>query len=391
MIDLRPEENRYVMQLKYKDKTTFLRLFNDQGVFPSETETSAALKRLMQAHMPKIAFVQGESERSIDKEGDRQYKMLTNEITFRYSLINQGFDVETVTLKDQEIPADIAALVIADPKIGFDSSSLRKIREYIAAGGNLLLAGEPGKQAVLNPILQLLGVQLMEGMLVQQSKDFSPELVQPFLTAAAAGLTKMLHEDAEDSLVVTMRGAAALSYSTDGPFTVIPLLMTDGRSCWNKKVRPNEEEIESGENTAGTVVISAGGDMVMPGDKPKTNFSKIAYSPADGDQNGPLPAVIGLTRTVNGKQQRIVVAGDADFLSNAELNRNNPRTANFNFSTALFSWFSYGEFPIDTSRPDSERHPPQPYQCRHDQPACAFAGHPARDIADRGNYPFDPA
>ena len=352
MIDLRPEENRYVMQLKYKDKTTFLRLFNDQGVFPSETETSAAIKRLMQAHMPKIAFVQGESERSIDKGGDRQYKMLTNEITFRYSLINQGFDVETVMLKDQEIPADIAALVIADPKIPFDSSSLRKIREYIAAGGNLLLAGEPGKQAVLNPILQLLGVQLMEGMLVQQSKDFSPELVQPFLTPAAAGLTKMLHKDADDSLVVTMRGAAALSYSMDGPFTVIPLLMTDGKSCWNKKVKPNEEEIESDENTGGTVMMSAGGAMAMPMQGGKSRA--IAYSPADGDQKGPLPAVIGLTRTVNGRQQRIVVAGDADFLSNVELSRSNPMTANFSFSTALFSWFSYGEFPIDTSRPGSK-------------------------------------
>jgi ABC-2 type transport system permease protein len=63
---------------------------------------------------------------------------------------------------------------------------------------------------------------------------------------------------------------------------------------------------------------------------------------------------LALTRNVNGRQQRIVVAGDADFLSNAELGRYNPRTANFNFSTALFSWFSDGEFPIDTSRPGSK-------------------------------------
>ena len=31
-----------------------------------------------------------------------------------------------------------------------------------------------------------------------------------------------------------------------------------------------------------------------------------------------------------------------------------PKTANFDFSTALFSWFSNGEFPIDTSRPPSK-------------------------------------
>jgi ABC-2 type transport system permease protein len=355
-IDLRPEENRYVMQLKYKDKTTFLRLFDDQVVFPTETETSAALKRLMQARMPKIAFVQGESERSIDKAGDRQYKMLTNEITFRYSLINQGFDVETLSLKDREIPKDIAALVIADPKVAFDTASIMKIQQYIALGGNLLLAGEPGKQAMLNPLLQPLGVQMMDGMLVQQSKDFSPDLVQPFATQAAAGLTKRLHNDVDDSLCVTMKGAAALTYSAGGPFTITPLLMTDGKSCWNKKVKPGEDEIESSEDNDGPIMSMGGVTVVAAGgtDRQKRGFPQLSYSPAEGDQNGPLPTVIGLTRTINGKEQRIVVAGDADFLSNAELSRNNPRTCNFDFSTALFSWFSYGEFPIDTSRPKSK-------------------------------------
>jgi ABC-2 type transport system permease protein len=345
IIDLRPEENRYVMQLKYKGRTTFLRLFDDQFVFPSETETDAALKRLMQTRLPKIGFVLGESERSIYKMGDRQYKVLTNSITFRYSLINQGFDVETVSLRDREIPADLAALVIADPKVAFDTLSLAKIQRYIATGGNLLLAGEPGKQAILNPILAPLGVQMKDGMLVQKSKDFSPELVQPFLTPAAAGLTKRLQKDAEDSLVVTMRGAAALTWQAGSPFTVTSFLMTDGKFCWNKKVKPSEDQIESSENTGGSAVKSMGGGIAVP---------DVAYSSAEGDQDGPMAAVLGLTRSINGRQQRIVVAGDADFLSNAELGRGNPRTANFDFSTALFSWFSDGEFPIETSRPESK-------------------------------------
>lgn len=86
----------------------------------------------------------------------------------------------------------------------------------------------------------------------------------------------------------------------------------------------------------------------------KPAFPVLSYSAADGDQPGPLTTAIALTRTINGKQQRIVVTGDADFLSNAELARYTPRTSNFDFSTALFSWFSNGEFPIDTSRPPSK-------------------------------------
>ena len=364
LIDLRPEENRYVMQLTYKGRSTFLRLFDDQMVFPTETETDAALKRLLQAHMPKIAFLQGEAERSIDRLGDRQYKMVTNQITFRNSLVNQGFDVETVSLKDSDVPSDIAALVIADPKMDFDTAVVDRIQRYVAAGGNLLLAGEPGKQSLLNPLLQPLGVQLMDGMLIQQSKDFSPALIQLFPTAFADSFTKNLQHDEDDSLPVTMLGAAALTYTNSGPFTVTPLLATEGKDCWNKKIKPTEEEIESteddnaGSSSGGMVVqvVNVGGSRgggARDG-REKPAFPRLSFSAADGDQPGPLTAAIGLTRTINGRQQRIVVTGDADFLSNAELGRYTPKTANFDFGTALFSWFSNGEFPIDTSRPSSK-------------------------------------
>jgi ABC-2 type transport system permease protein len=334
-------------------------------VFPTETETGAALKRLLQAKMPRVGFVQGELERSIDKAGDRHYKVLTNQITFRYSLVNQGFDVVALSLNSQEIPNDLTALVIADPKVGFDSIALRKIRQYIAVGGNLLIAGEPGKQDLLNPLLHPLGVQLMEGMLVQPSKNFSAELIQPYLTPAAAGFTKQIYQDREDSLVVTMRGAAALTYSSNGPFTVSPLVMTAERSSWNKKIKPTEDMIESSESE--DAAANSGGGMVMmasmsgtavsadgPLEKQKPAFKGLVFSPEQGDQKGSLPVVLGLSRTINGKQQRIVVSGDADFLSNSELSRSNIKTSNFDFSTAIFSWFANGEFPIDSFRPPSE-------------------------------------
>ena len=103
-------------------------------------------------------------------------------------------------------------------------------------------------------------------------------------------------------------------------------------------------------------------------DAPKTKPKKVApvpkapepdpdilsFDPIKGDQQGPLPAVLGLSRTINGRQQKIVVAGDADFLSSAELTRVNLQTCNFDFSTAIFSWFANGEFPIDSSRPPAK-------------------------------------
>ncbi|MBS1563071.1 MAG: Gldg family protein, partial [Bacteroidetes bacterium] len=354
---LRPEQNRYVMQLKYKGRSTFLRLFDDQVIFPTETETNAALKRLLRAKMPRIAFVQGEQERSINKIGDRHYKVLTNYIPFRRSLVNQGFDVETIFPREQEIPKDLTALVIADPKMPFDAVSISRIRQYIEEGGNLLIAGEPGRQDLLAPLLQPLGVTLTDGMVVQQSSNFSPDLVQSLLTPAAGAMTRRLKQEMEDSATVTMPGTAALSFNTGSPFTITPLITTPERISWNKKIRPKQDEIESAESeeTANDGLyiprqVVNRGNAALQIDP----WKGLRFMPETGDLPGPLPVMAALTRTINGRQQRIVISGDADFLANAELARNNIMTCNFDLTTGIFSWFSYGEFPIDSFRPRSK-------------------------------------
>jgi ABC-2 type transport system permease protein len=322
IIDLRPEENKYVMKLEYQGKTTFLRLFNDQFIYPTETETSAAMKRLM-TKAPVIAFAQGQLQRSADKKGDREYQVLTNEKSFRHAMVNQGFDVINVNLTQSNIPDSIAALVIADPRTPFDTASLTRIRAFIDKGGNLLIAGEPGKQDLLNPLLQPLGVQLEPGTLVQKSEDFSPDLVLNYLTDTAATLSKALARSKDDSMCISTPGAAALSYTTDKGFAVQPLMMTDAAKTWIKK-----------------------SELV-------TDSATIEYKPEEGDRKGAFAVAVKLTRKINNREQRIVVIGDADFLSNKELVRYNPRTANFNFNTAIFGWFTYGDFPINSSRPES--------------------------------------
>jgi ABC-2 type transport system permease protein len=322
IIDLRSEDYRYVMKLEYNGKSTFLRMFNDQIIFPTETETSAAMKRLT-VTLPVIAFAQGQLERSSDKKGDREYQALTKEKTFRYALVNQGFDVVNVDLSQSAIPDGIAALVIADPRTALDTVATARINQYIARGGNLLIAGEPGKQELLNPLLQPLGVQLEPGIIVQQSEDFSPGLVLNYLTDSAARLSKQLARDYEDSNRVSTPGAAAVSYTTGKGFTVQQLLVTDSAKTWIKK-----------------------GQLV-------TDSAAVVYNAAEGDRKGAFTTTIKLSRKVNDREQRIIVMGDADILSNIELNRFNPRTVNFNFNTALFGWFTYGAFPIDSSRPNS--------------------------------------
>lgn len=324
IINLTPENNRFVMHLKYKGKATFLRVFDDQQMYPGETEVAAAFKRLMSVKLPKISFLKGNLERDITKNSERDYQILANMSTFRYSLINQGFDTDTLSLETQDIPADVSAIVIADPKTALSGITLSKVEQFIAKGGNVLINGEPGKQHILNPLLQKLGVQLMGGSIVQQEKDLPQNLAQSNITAFATGFTKNLANSRDDSTVVTMPGATGISFVANGPFKITPLLETNEKKGWLKK---NSYVLDS---------------------------AAVKFSGAEGDIQQSFPTVVALTRTINGKEQRIVVSGDADFMSTAELKRYGIKNCNFIFNTALFSWLSYGEFPIDTSRPESK-------------------------------------
>jgi len=164
----------------------------------------------------------------------------------------------------------------------------------------------------------------MAGSIVQPEKELPQNLAQSHITAFAAGFTKNLAQKRDDSTVVTMPGATGISYNAKGPFKVTPLLETNEKKSWLKK---NKYVLDS---------------------------AAVKFSEEEGDLKQSFPTVVALTRMVNGKEQRIIVSGDADFMSTAELKRYGVKNCNFIFNTALFSWLSYGEFPIDTSRPESK-------------------------------------
>lgn len=367
IIDLRPESNRYVMQLEWKGKKTFLRVFNDQMVWPGETEVAAALKRLQDAKVPVIGFLTGDLERDIEKMGDRDYKGLANLNSFRNSLVNQGFDVQTISLEKDEIPGNFAALVLADPRIELTPAAVSKIQQYINNGGNMFIAGEPGRQQLLNPLLAQIGVRL-DGTILQEDPDDSPEKILCTATPYSVDLYKPMEKMIADSMLLRMQGATAVNYDQASGFTVHPLQLTDAKKSW-KRVKPVDPEMlisgSAGPVSSGGAVVavveegrgvpharSAAGDQPSQPGAGRAAAGTVHFSPEDGDQKGPIATVVSMSRKINGKEQRIVVAGDADFLDNKEVM--SPGRSNFLFSTAIFSWLSNNEFPIDTSRPDAK-------------------------------------
>lgn len=322
-VNLDGEDGRLVMQVKYKDKTTFLRTFEDGDFWPGERETAAALKRLI-VTPARLVFATDGYQRSVDKVGDRDYKMFFNIKTARNSLINQGFDVDSIAIEQSEIPTGIAALVIADPRVAYSPAALAKIRKYIADGGNLLITGEPGKQGIVNPLLETLGVKMLDGTIVQRSKDYSYDLVTPKLTKASLSIHASLNEPYQKKDVISTRGVAALSFDPGSDYKTQPVLLTDAKLSWIKK-----------------------GPFVL-------DSAALVFEAKNGDQQGAFPGALMLSRKIKHKEQRIMVSGDADFFSNKELGRGNLQTANGTFVMAIFTWFANNEFPVDMSRPPSK-------------------------------------
>ncbi|WP_303179586.1 Gldg family protein [uncultured Butyricimonas sp.] len=325
-VDLSEERNRFVRLIEHENgQKSFLRIFDDMSRQPREKEITAAMKRMVVPAM-QVAFLSGHGERDIDRKGDRGYYVISQDITYREALINNGFDSYKLFLNDgQKIPENTGILIIADVRQPFEQGELDEIQRYIDRGGNLIIAGEPDKQEIMNPLLSSLGVRFMPGRLVQESEDFTQNLVFGKITREAADIYSRFRWMLRWNYRVPMPDVVGLEYSTDAGFDVMPILETDSTGCWN--------ELETTDFSEGKAVLHT-----EAGEKEQTYALALA-----------------LSRKVGEKEQRIFVMGDADCFSNGEffMKRRGVNTENQILPNYVFFWLSGGEYPIDTTRPNS--------------------------------------
>ena len=314
-IDLVPEDNQFVRMVNYDGKQTPLRMFDDMIVYPKEAEISAALKRLLDGPA-QVGIISGNDERNTLAYDDKSYRIITKGLGVRSSLINQGFEINDIALdKVDDIPLESAALILADPKGAYTSEQIAKIDKYIDAGGNILIAGEPGRHSLLNPIIEKLGVSFVPGTLLQESENFELDLIQTAFTSEAANFGLSFF----DKAVVTFPGAMGLTFTDKSDFSITPLLVTDEKKTWNK---------------LGTFDLKT---------------EKVVFDEVN-ERKGSYPLAVALNRKVGDKEQKIIIAGDADFMSNVEMNRFTPNTVNSSLVIRLFKWFSDGEYPVSINK-----------------------------------------
>ncbi len=329
-IDLSQEQNRFVRLIERENgQKTFLRIFDDNSVHPFETQISSALKRMV-AKVPQVKFLTGHGERSIYKDGEGDYSLITNNVSMRSALINQGFDLDSLSFDRLGTTEPIDVLVLADPQRPLTAEESAKIEQCIASGQDMLIAGKPGNQDILNPILAQLGIQFTPGTIVKPTEHFAPDLMVGRFTPQAMKFSPNFAYYANQGYSVTSVGTMGIVQVADKGFQVMPMIVTDSAGCWL--------ELETKEFFTETPVFNA--------DKGEQYCSN-------------MPIISILAREINNKLQKIVVLGNADCIGNGELlkSRKGISPVNFGFISEMFRWYSNGEFPVNTARakgPDTD-------------------------------------
>ena len=322
-IDLSAEEYRYVFLLERENgQKAFLRMYDDQGKYPSEAEISAVLKTMI-SKSPRIAFLGGHGERSIHDRSGVNYTSFTTVLDSRGALINQGYTPCTLTLSTGgDIPADVDVLVIADLRKALTDDELIQVKRYIERGGNLVVLGEPRRPEYIAPVLEQLGLAFVPGVLVQPHEGYAADYLWVTFTPEGAELEPIFARMVELNNVLTMPSATAIYETENVGFEAIPVFTTGTMKCWN--------ELET------------------------KNFSleDPTLNEAIGEKENAYVTGYALRRDVKGKEQRVFVLGDADCISNAELGVDREfRRSNYALIDGMFRWLVYDEYPIDISRP----------------------------------------
>ena len=322
MIDLSGEGNTFVRQIvRENGQKAWLRVYNDMMRFPSEREISAAFKRMVMK-LPVVGFLTGHGERGYRSNKDRDYSAFANDKKFRYALMNQGFDVEYVTL-EKEIPENINIIVIAESRESFTEEENTNLQRYIDRGGNLFILGEPKRRAEMNPLFAKFGFELMEGQLVKQDTNLQADVVLSYPTKEADSIAYDFRTMRRYEQVLVTEGVSGLRQVADKGYTVTELFRSDTIGSWN--------ELETTDFVDDT----------------------IRLNPAIGEEERSYPTLVALSRKVGDREQRVILSGDADCISNGGLmsQRAGVRASNFTLILGGFYWLSDYEAPVDVRRP----------------------------------------
>ena len=273
--------------IEYKKRTEHLPLgeFNEQNFVN-------ALIRLSRTSSAVIYWLDGHGERKLDGVANHDLGEFGRQLQLK------GYKLSGLNLSiAQEVPRDAAALIIASPQTDLQETEVARIQRHIDAGGNLLWLIDPEPLHGLDPIAEFLGLVLTPGTVVDPA--LKPRSGPPTL---AVGSNYARHP---------VTGAFRLNTLFPGSRQI----GTAEREGW--RMTPLIEVAQRGWVETGKL-------------DEKPVFDK------DRDLPGPVNIATAFERSAGDKQQRVIVVGNGNFISNAFLGNG----GNLHLGVAMLHWLS---------------------------------------------------
>jgi len=244
-----------------------------------ERAITAAIARLSANKAPWVAVIEGHGERRIEGGAPADLGRFGQEIKDR-GLLVRNLDLARVV----DVPLNTHLLVVSTPQIPLFPGEAERLGDYLDRGGSLLWLLDPGPLNGLEVLADQLGIGILPGMVVDP-KAAAFQSDTPTLA--------ILSEFPDDALGAGLKAPAllpgALAFDTrTAPGWTLTTFLSTGQDSWNE---------------TGRIEGAVSQDEVI------------------GEQSGPLPVLLALTRPLpeDGRVQRVLVVGDGDFLSNAQL------------------------------------------------------------------------
>lgn len=269
----------------------------------SEAEVSSALLRLSRERVRIAAFLEGHGERQPagDNHGDLGQ--------FMSSLAGQGIRAAPLAATGA-IPANADLLVIAAPRVAPEPATLQLVLDWLADGGNLLWLVEPDDPMAHSALADALSLLVLDGTVVDgQSAVLG--IGDPSLVAIASYPQHAITDNFQATTLFPQ--AAALGQRVDAQWHMQPLLRSSAQS-WT----------ETG---------------------PLHGVDAVRHDSED-EIPGPLDMAFALSRLSprpDQDEQRAVVIGDGDFLSNSFVGQGGNRE----LGQRVFNWLLADDSLID--------------------------------------------
>lgn len=278
---------------QYRDSKENLAQFNEENLVN-------ALARLARAQDRWLVFLSGHGERRPEGEANHDLGIFASQVHKR------GIKTRHLNLNEGgQIPQNTAVLVIADPQTRLLAGELATLERYLSAGGNLLWLAEPGSLRGLQPVAERLGIEFVPGTIVDPNSAAVTNQDPSFLIVAKYSNHPVVRNLNTMTLFPTAAG-----------------VKTAAKEGWRAQVLLDTLTSAWAERGADT---------------------RNARLDAGSDTRGPLSIGVALARDLEKREQRVVVIGDADFLSNTYLGNG----GNLDLGMNILNWVSSDEADID--------------------------------------------